>query len=77
VTPVCSIHLGLAGIHIGTPQTANLGDGHGSQNEIKVIRQDFGDPVIGTGGESLIGGNHFRYWRQNGPTANTGALFLA
>lgn len=66
-----------AGIHIGTPQTANLGDGNGPQNEIKVMRQDFGVPAIGTGVESLTGGNHFRYWRQNGPKANTGALFLA
>jgi len=65
------------GIHIGTPQTANLGDGNGPQNEIKVIRQDYGVPVLGTGIESLVGGNHFRYWRQNGPTANSGALFLA
>ncbi|KAF8529884.1 hypothetical protein JB92DRAFT_2860168 [Gautieria morchelliformis] len=65
------------GIHRGTPQTANLGDGNGPQNEIKVIRQDYGLPSVGTGIESLIGGNHFRYWRQNGPSANTGALFLA
>jgi hypothetical protein len=27
--------------------------------------------------ESIVGGNHFRVFRQNGPTANTGALFLA
>ncbi|KAF8573539.1 hypothetical protein K439DRAFT_1665774 [Ramaria rubella] len=65
------------GIHIGTPQPANLGDGNGPQNEIKVIRQDYGLPSVGTGVESLIGGNHFRYWRQNGPLANSGALFLA
>jgi hypothetical protein len=65
------------GVHIGNPQTANLGDGNGSLNEIKVIRQDFGDPSAGTCLESVIGGNHFRYWRQNGPTANSGALFLA
>ncbi|KAF8525761.1 hypothetical protein BU17DRAFT_41281 [Hysterangium stoloniferum] len=65
------------GLHLGTPQTANLGDGNGVQNEIKVIRQDYGSVVLGTGIESLVGGNHFRYWRQNGPTANSGALFLA
>ncbi|KAF8529885.1 hypothetical protein JB92DRAFT_2825755 [Gautieria morchelliformis] len=65
------------GIHIGTPQTANLGDGNGPLNEIKVIRQDFGNSETGTCLESAIGGDHFRYWRQNGPTANSGALFLA
>lgn len=56
---------------------ANLGDGHGPKPEIKVIRQDYGIPFIGAGLETLIGGNHFRYWRQDGPTANSGALFLA
>ena len=65
------------GIHIGNPQTANLGDGHGAQNEIKVIRQDFGNPNVGTCLETAIGGDHFRYWRQNGPSADSGALFLA
>ncbi|KAF8573540.1 hypothetical protein K439DRAFT_1642923 [Ramaria rubella] len=65
------------GIHIGTPQTANLGDGNGAQNEIKVIRQDFGNAELGTCLESAVGGDHFRYWRQNGPSANSGALFLA
>jgi len=65
------------GLHSGTPQTANLGDGNGALPEVKVIRQNFFLPIIGSGIESLIGGNHFRYWRQNGPRANTGALFLA
>lgn len=65
------------GMHRGTAQLANLGDGNGPLPEIKVIRQNFSLPLIGTGIESLIGGNHFRYWRQNGPNANTGALFLA
>jgi len=65
------------GLHVGDPQTANLGDGRGSQNEIKVIRQDFRNPILGTCLESAIGGNHFRYWRQNGTEANSGALFLA
>lgn len=65
------------GIHIGTPQTANLGDGNGPLPEIKVRRADYGIPFFGTLIESLIGGNHFRYWRQNGPKANSGALFLA
>ncbi|KAF8258144.1 hypothetical protein EI94DRAFT_1755469, partial [Lactarius quietus] len=49
------------GAHLGDPQSANLGDGHD----------------IGSCLESLLGGNHLRLFRQNGPTANTGALFLA
>jgi len=65
------------GIHIGGPQMANLGDGNGALNQTIELRQDFGDSVLGTCLESAIGGNHFRYWRQNGPSADTGALFLA
>jgi len=65
------------GIHIGAPQMANLGDGNGSLNQTLELRQDFGDSVLGTCQETLEGGNHFRYWHQNGPSANTGALFLA
>jgi len=65
------------GIHLGNPQTANLGDGHGWLNQTIELRQDYGDPNIGTCLESLIGGNHFRVYRQNGPLANSGALFLA
>ncbi|KAF8626914.1 hypothetical protein AX15_004629 [Amanita polypyramis BW_CC] len=41
------------------------------------LREDYDDPVFGTCIESAIGGNHFRMWRQNGPSANSGALFLA
>jgi len=63
--------------HIGDPQKANLGDGHGWVDETKEFRQDFGNPVFGTLRESIEGGNHFRLYRQNGPTANTGALFLS
>jgi hypothetical protein len=33
--------------------------------------------IIGTCGESLVGGNHLRMFRQNGTSHNTGALFLA
>ncbi|KAI0758323.1 hypothetical protein BC629DRAFT_1552017 [Irpex lacteus] len=65
------------GIHLGDPQSANLGDGNGAVNQTVEIRQDFGNTGIGTCGESLVGGNHFRVFRQNGPLANTGALFLA
>ncbi|KAF8626915.1 hypothetical protein AX15_004629 [Amanita polypyramis BW_CC] len=65
------------GIHIGDPQTANLGDGSGYLNQTIELREDYDDPVFGTCIESAIGGNHFRMWRQNGPSANSGALFLA
>ncbi|KZV71215.1 hypothetical protein PENSPDRAFT_578227 [Peniophora sp. CONT] len=65
------------GIHLGGPQSANLGDGHGQVNQTVELRQDFGDPVFGTCGESLVGGNHFRVYQQNGPSADSGALFLA
>ncbi|KAI0260526.1 hypothetical protein BC834DRAFT_831774 [Gloeopeniophorella convolvens] len=65
------------GIHLGDPQAANLGDGHGYVNQTIELRQDFGNPDIGTCWESLVGGNHLRLFRQNGPGADTGALFLA
>jgi len=65
------------GAHLGDPQSANLGDGHGSVNQTLELRQDYGNPDIGTCWESLVGGNHLRVFRQNGPLANTGALFLA
>ncbi|KAK7682295.1 hypothetical protein QCA50_014498 [Cerrena zonata] len=65
------------GIHLGDPQSANLGDGNGAVNQTIELRQDFGSASVGTCLESLIGGNHFRVYRQNGPSANSGALFLA
>jgi len=65
------------GIHLGGPQSANLGDGNGFVNQTVELRQDFGDASLGTCLESLIGGNHFRIFRQNGPSADSGALFLA
>ncbi|KAJ6494943.1 hypothetical protein DFH09DRAFT_1052721 [Mycena vulgaris] len=61
------------GLHIGDPQTANLGDGRGDVNEDKVLRQSFGIPGVGTCLESLTGGNHFRVF----PQFSSGALFLA
>jgi len=61
------------GIHIGNPQTANLGDGLGWQNETAVLRYDFDNAMDGSCLESFLGGNHFRFWRQ----ATTGAYFLA
>ena len=65
------------GAHLGAPQTANLGDGNGWVNQTMELRNDFGNPDYGTCWESLVGGNHLRWWRQNGPKAHTNALFLA
>ncbi|OSD04034.1 hypothetical protein PYCCODRAFT_1364698 [Trametes coccinea BRFM310] len=65
------------GIHLGNPFPANLGDGHGWVNQTVELRQDYGDADAGTCLESLIGGNHFRVYFQNGPTADSGAAFLA
>jgi len=65
------------GLHSGTKQKANLGDGHNWVDEREVLREHFGLPVVGTCLESLIGGNHLRTFRQDGPNANSGALFLA
>ncbi|KAH8083808.1 hypothetical protein BXZ70DRAFT_576971 [Cristinia sonorae] len=65
------------GVHLGDPQTANLGDGNGWVKESILLREDYGDADFGTCLESLIGGNHFRVYRQNGPNGNSGALFLA
>ncbi|CDO78164.1 hypothetical protein BN946_scf184467.g3 [Trametes cinnabarina] len=65
------------GIHLGNPFPANLGDGHGWVNQTVELRQDYGDADAGTCLESLIGGNHFRVYFQNGPSANSGAAFLA
>jgi len=62
------------GLHLGDPQAANLGDGNGWVNQTFELRQDVG---LGTCVESLTGGNHLRLFRQNGPDADTGALFLA
>ncbi len=52
------------GIHLGGPQSANLGDGNGFVNQTMELRQDFGDALLGTCLETLEGGNHFRWvWR--------------
>lgn len=58
-------------------QTANLGDGSGYLNQTAVIRWDYGDANLGTCQETVEGGNHFRYWIQNGPSADSGAIFMA
>jgi hypothetical protein len=64
------------GIHLGNPQTANLGDGNGNVNQTMELRENL-IPIGGTCLESLVGGNHLRMFRQNGSEHNTGALFLA
>ncbi|KAJ7445803.1 hypothetical protein B0H11DRAFT_1930470 [Mycena galericulata] len=76
------------GIHLGGPQAANLGDGNGWVNQTQMEREDYGSYAIGTclvfpdsllneRKETLIGGNHYRVFRQNGSLANSGALFMA
>ena len=39
-------------------------------NETAVIRWNYGDVQLGTCKETIEGGNHFRYWPQNGPQGN-------
>jgi hypothetical protein len=58
------------GQHMGSDQAANLGDGHNYVNETAEMRWDYGDPQFGTCKESIQGGDHFRYWTQNGPDGN-------
>jgi len=65
------------GQHSGSDQGADLGDGNGYKIETAVIRWDYGDPALGSCKETIEGGNHFRYWVQNGPSANSGAIFMA
>ncbi|EJD50503.1 hypothetical protein AURDEDRAFT_160404 [Auricularia subglabra TFB-10046 SS5] len=65
------------GQHLGDHQAANLGDGNGLKNETAVMRFNYDDPYLGTCQETIKGGNHFRYWTQNGKEANTGAVFMA
>ncbi|KAI6030426.1 hypothetical protein F5J12DRAFT_800289 [Pisolithus orientalis] len=64
------------GQHSGSDQAANLGDGNGWLNETAVIRWDYGNVTFGTCEETINGGNHFRYWIQNGPDADSGAIFI-
>ncbi|KAI0789660.1 hypothetical protein C8Q75DRAFT_146840 [Abortiporus biennis] len=65
------------GQHSGDAQGANLGDGLGLRNETAVIRWDYGDSQLGSCKETVEGGNHFRYWVQDGPSANSSAIFMA
>lgn len=52
-------------------QKANLGDGNGMVPQAGLMREH--DACS----EVFTGGNHFRYWFQNGKKANTGSVFLA
>jgi len=65
------------GQHIGNDQAANLGDGNGVLNETAEMRWAYGDPQFGTCKETVNGGDHFRYWIQNGLSGNSGAIFMA
>ncbi|KAF8905162.1 hypothetical protein CPB85DRAFT_1315897 [Mucidula mucida] len=48
-----------------------------SLNETAVIRYNYGDASLGACTETIKGGNHFRYWVQNGDSENSGAIFMA
>jgi len=65
------------GQHAGSNQGADLGDGNGFKNQTDVMRWNYGDPELGACKESVQGGNHFRFWIQDGPSGNSGAVFLA
>jgi len=65
------------GQHSGSLQAANLGDGNGYVNETAEIRWNYGDAQLGACRETIQGGSHFRYWIQNGPQGNSGAIFMA
>jgi hypothetical protein len=66
-----------AGISEGSAQEANLGDGNGYVNQTNVLRFNYYGGDEGTCLESLFGGNHLRYWVQNGSSADTKAIFVA
>lgn len=61
------------GLHLGDPQLADLGDGKGPQKQTRELRHNYGEVILGTLTETLIGGNHLRYWKQEG----SNAYFLA
>lgn len=65
------------GQHSGAPQEADLGDGNGWENETAEYRWNYGDPQLGACKETIQGGDHFRYWPQNGPQGDSGAIFMA
>uniref|UniRef100_V5F2K3 DNL-type domain-containing protein n=1 Tax=Kalmanozyma brasiliensis (strain GHG001) TaxID=1365824 RepID=V5F2K3_KALBG len=65
------------GISQGGFQSANLGDGNGDRPQTNIMRYNYKQGDSGTCLESLHGGNHFRYWIQNGSAADSGAVFIA
>lgn len=48
-----------------------------TENQTSEIRWDYNNVSFGTCQETIEGGNHFRYWIQDGPDADSGAIFLA
>ncbi|KAF6755806.1 hypothetical protein DFP72DRAFT_895253 [Ephemerocybe angulata] len=75
------LSLGFSGNCLGQKpdsfQAANLGDGNGDKNETSIMRWNYGDAQLGSCKETIQGGNHFRYWIQDGKDANSGAIFMA
>lgn len=65
------------GVSSGGLQAANLGDGNGYVNQSEVLRYNYMQGDDGTCYESLNGGNHARWWKQNGTAADTNAIFMA
>jgi hypothetical protein len=62
---VASLYLRISRVHIFT------------EIETAVIRWNYGDPQLGACKETIEGGNHFRYWVQNGDSGNRCvALFM-
>jgi hypothetical protein len=46
-------------------------------NQTALLRYNYFDIYYGTLKESIEGGSHVRYWRQNGTLANSGAWFVS
>lgn len=65
------------GLSAGGAQQANLGDGSGYRDQGDVLRFNYYQGDTGTCIESIKGGNHLRYFIQNGSSADTGAVFIA
>lgn len=65
------------GISAGGPQQANLGDGNGYRDQTDVLRFNYYQGDGGSCLESIHGGNHLRYFMQNGSAADSGAIFIA
>lgn len=83
--PSSSINFGVSclGQANGTQQLATLGDGVVNRTQGTgsgangVLRFNYYSPYVGTCRETFEGGNHFRWWKQNGSEADSGAIFLA